>query len=33
MRALASGDWELVNERGSMRVLRRTGGSAGDPVR
>lgn len=32
MRALASGDWDLVSERGSMRVLRRIGGSAGDPV-
>ena len=32
-RALASGDWELVTHRGSMRVLRRVGGAAGDPVR
>lgn len=32
-RALVSGDWELVTHRGSMRVLRRIGGDAGDPVR
>ena len=31
-RALASGDWEEIAERGSMRVLLRTGGDAGDPV-
>lgn len=32
-RALVSGDWQLVTHRGSMRVLRRVGGDAGDPVR
>lgn len=32
-RAIVSGDWELVSHRGSMRVLRRTGGDVGDPVR
>lgn len=31
-RALAGGDWEQVGERGSIRVLRRVGGTAGDPV-
>jgi len=32
-RAVTSGDWDLVTHRGSMRVLRRTGGDAGDEVR
>lgn len=32
-RALASGDWEEIAACGSMRVLRRVGGEAGDPVR
>jgi predicted O-methyltransferase YrrM len=31
-RALASGDFVEVEELGSMRVLRRVGGDAGDPV-
>ena len=31
-RALASGDFAEVEELGSMRVLRRVGGDAGDPV-
>lgn len=32
LRALASGDFEEVEHLGSMRVLRRTRGEAGDPV-
>ena len=32
-RALASGDFAEVEALGSMRVLRRVGGDAGDPVR
>ena len=32
-RALDSGDWVEVEALGSMRVLRRVGGDAGDPVR
>ena len=33
LRALGSGDFEEVEALGSMRVLRRTRGAAGDPVR
>jgi predicted O-methyltransferase YrrM len=33
LQALASGDFEEVDALGSMRVLRRTRGAAGDPVR
>lgn len=33
LRALDSGDFEEVEQLGSMRVLRRTRGEAGDPVR
>lgn len=33
LRALAGGDWTRVCELGSMRVLRRTHGDSGDPVR
>lgn len=32
LRALESGDFEEVEDLGSMRVLRRTAGQAGDPV-
>lgn len=32
-RAVVSGDWELVTARGSLHVLRRVRGAAGDPVR
>ncbi|XVX22186.1 class I SAM-dependent methyltransferase [Actinomycetota bacterium] len=32
-RALASGDWQEIEALGSMRILRRTGGDADDPVR
>ncbi|MCE1178199.1 MAG: class I SAM-dependent methyltransferase [Micrococcales bacterium] len=31
-RSLASGDWQEIEALGSMRILRRTGGDAGDPV-
>ena len=32
-RAIVGGEWELVTHRGSMRVLRRVRGEAGDPIR